>query len=43
MAVPEIDLSDPSVVRDPFAAYGQARERSPLARITAPSSVRENR
>src|ERR1700749_2132580 len=30
--VPEIDLSDIEVVRDPFTAYGQARERAPLAR-----------
>jgi cytochrome P450 len=34
--VPEIDLADADVVRDPFAAYGLARQRSPLARIGAP-------
>lgn len=34
--VPEIDLADIEVVRDPFAAYGRAREHSPLARILAP-------
>jgi cytochrome P450 len=34
--VPEIDLSDAEVLRDPFSAYGQARERSPLARLSAP-------
>jgi cytochrome P450 len=34
--VPEIDLSDVEVMRDPFAAYGHARERSPLARLLVP-------
>lgn len=34
--VPEIDLSDPTVMRDPFTAYGQVRERSPLARLVTP-------
>jgi cytochrome P450 len=34
--VPEIDLTDAEVLRDPFTAYGRARERSPLARIVAP-------
>ena len=34
--VPEIDLTDPEVLRDPFAAYGRARERSPVARLLAP-------
>jgi cytochrome P450 len=34
--VPEIDLTDPEVLRDPFSAYGRAREHSPLARILAP-------
>jgi cytochrome P450 len=34
--VPEIHLSDIEVVRDPFTAYGRARERAPLARILAP-------
>lgn len=32
----EIDLTDPEVVRDPFTAYGRARERGPLARLVAP-------
>ncbi|HEY3708904.1 MAG TPA: cytochrome P450 [Amycolatopsis sp.] len=32
--VPEIDLTDPAVQRDPFAAYGAARERGPVARLT---------
>src|SRR3954470_7907593 len=36
MMLPEIDLSDVAVVRDPFTAYGQARERAPLARILTP-------
>jgi cytochrome P450 len=35
-AVPHIELSDPAVLRDPFAAYGQARDRAPLARLVAP-------
>ncbi|MDN3354069.1 cytochrome P450 [Actinomadura sp. DC4] len=34
--IPEIDLSDLDVVRDPFTAYGEARERAPLARIRTP-------
>ncbi|NUW46427.1 cytochrome P450 [Nonomuraea rhodomycinica] len=34
--VPEIDLTDPDVVGDPFTAYGRARERSPLARVVTP-------
>jgi cytochrome P450 len=34
--VPEIDLTDAAVLGDPFAAYGHARERSPLARLLAP-------
>ncbi|MEV0276976.1 cytochrome P450 [Streptomyces sp. NPDC050610] len=34
--IPEIDLTDPEVLRDPFTAYGRARERSPLARLRAP-------
>ena len=33
---PEIHLSDPDVVRDPFTAYGRVREASPLARIVIP-------
>jgi cytochrome P450 len=35
-AVPEIDLSDPAVLHDPFGAYAEARERAPLARLVAP-------
>jgi cytochrome P450 len=34
--VPEIDLTDMEVLRDPFTAYGRARESSPLARLLAP-------
>jgi len=34
--VPEIDLSDPQVLRDPFAAYGRVRESTPVARLVAP-------
>ncbi|GLW65095.1 cytochrome P450 [Actinomadura rubrobrunea] len=34
--VPELDLTDPEVIRDPFAAYGRARERAPGARLTIP-------
>lgn len=34
--VPEIELSDPAVLRDPFTAYGRARERAPIARLVAP-------
>jgi cytochrome P450 len=34
--VPEINLTDPQVLRDPFTAYGDVRERSPLARLVAP-------
>ncbi|MFG1876441.1 cytochrome P450 [Sphaerisporangium sp. NPDC049003] len=34
--VPEIDLTDPEVMRDPFTVYGRARERSPLARLLIP-------
>ncbi|MEU8249718.1 cytochrome P450 [Nonomuraea sp. NPDC048916] len=34
--VPEIDLTDAEVLRDPFTAYGRAREQAPLARISAP-------
>jgi cytochrome P450 len=33
---PEVDLSDPAVLQDPFTAYGQARERSALARLMTP-------
>jgi cytochrome P450 len=34
--VPEIDLTDAEVLRDPATAYGRARERSPLARLVVP-------
>jgi cytochrome P450 len=36
MTTPEIDLSDPDVVRDPFTSYGSVREAAPLARILIP-------
>ena len=35
-ALPEIDLTDPAVLRDPFTAHGQVRERSPVARLLVP-------
>lgn len=35
-AIPEITLSDEATIRDPFTAYGRAREQAPVARITAP-------
>ncbi|MEV4577656.1 cytochrome P450 [Nonomuraea jabiensis] len=34
--VPEIDLTDPAVLADPFTAYTGAREQSPVARLVAP-------
>lgn len=34
--IPEVDLSDPAVLADPFTEYGKARERGPLARLTTP-------
>ncbi|GAB3584321.1 cytochrome P450 [Amycolatopsis endophytica] len=34
--VPEISLTDPEVIADPFTAYGRAREQAPLARVGAP-------
>ncbi|OXM50118.1 cytochrome P450 [Amycolatopsis thailandensis] len=34
--VPEIQLTDPEVLRDPFTAYSPARERSPIAKLVAP-------
>lgn len=34
--IPEVNLSDPAVLQDPFTAYGLARERSPLARLMTP-------
>ncbi|MQA80612.1 MAG: cytochrome P450 [Streptosporangiales bacterium] len=36
VTVPEIELSEPEVVRDPFTAYGRVRERSPLGVTTIP-------
>lgn len=33
---PQIDLTDPGVARDPFTAYGRAREIAPIARVGAP-------
>lgn len=32
----ELDLADPAVVRDPFTAYGRAREAGPVARLAVP-------
>jgi cytochrome P450 len=34
--IPEVDLSDPATLADPFTAYGTARERGPLARLVMP-------
>lgn len=34
--VPVVDLTDPEVLRDPFATYANVREASPLVRLTAP-------
>jgi cytochrome P450 len=34
--VPEIDLSDAEVLRDPFTAYGRAREQGAVARLHTP-------
>jgi cytochrome P450 len=34
--VPELDLTSPEVLHDPFAAYARVRERSPLARLLVP-------
>ncbi|MFD3514572.1 cytochrome P450 [Streptomyces sp. NPDC058657] len=34
--VPEIQLSDPELIRDPFGVYGRAREQGPVARLVAP-------
>ena len=36
IGVPEVDLTDPAVATDPVAAYGAAREKGPVARLTAP-------
>lgn len=35
-AVPELDLSDPAVLTDPYSAYAKIREESPVARLVAP-------
>ena len=32
----ELDLSDPEVLRDPFTAYGRAREQGPVVRLVIP-------
>ena len=34
--IPEIDLTDPKVLTDPFTAYDQAREASALAKLVIP-------
>ncbi|MFI6711386.1 hypothetical protein ACIBF7_33465 [Nonomuraea sp. NPDC050478] len=34
--VPEILLGDPEALRDPFTAYGRAREQAPVARLVTP-------
>jgi cytochrome P450 len=34
--IPVVDLTDPEVGRDPFTAYGRAREQGPVARLMAP-------
>ncbi|PPK64923.1 cytochrome P450 [Actinokineospora auranticolor] len=34
--LPEIDLSDPAVLHDPFTVYGRAREQSPVVRLAIP-------
>ncbi|GAA4533862.1 cytochrome P450 family protein [Amycolatopsis samaneae] len=34
--LPVIDVTDPAVLLDPFAAYREARERAPLARLAIP-------
>ncbi|WP_367128936.1 cytochrome P450 [Saccharothrix sp. HUAS TT1] len=36
MTVPEIDLTDPEVLLDPFTAHGEAREKCPVARTHVP-------
>lgn len=33
---PRVELADPEVARDPFTAYGRAREQAPMARLVAP-------
>lgn len=32
----EVDLTDPSVIRDPFTAYNEAREAGPVVRLNIP-------
>src|SRR3954464_5327137 len=34
--IPEIDLTDPKVLTDPFTAYDQARDVSALAKLVIP-------
>jgi cytochrome P450 len=34
--IPLVELTDPEVARDPFTAYGQAREQAPIARLMTP-------
>jgi cytochrome P450 len=34
--VPDIDLTDATVIRDPFTVYGRVREHAPLARLLTP-------
>lgn len=34
--IPEIDLTDPSLLADPFTGYGRVRAETPLARIPIP-------
>ncbi|MCC8243557.1 cytochrome P450 family protein [Saccharothrix luteola] len=36
LTVPEIDPANPEVLLDPFTAYGEARERCPVARMPLP-------
>ncbi|TYB56617.1 cytochrome P450 [Nonomuraea sp. PA05] len=36
MDVPEIDLTDPAVLHDPYTAYAQVREQSAVARLLVP-------
>lgn len=36
IVVPELNMVDPEVMADPIAAYGRARERSPVIRLMAP-------
>lgn len=34
--IPEVDLTDPAVVTDPFGTYGRVREQTPVARLLIP-------